>query len=77
MPTATCALALPAAKTKSPSRTTYFMYLILDLRVGPAIPLPAPLPTSNLPRKYSFDALKQSMPFNYCKEAAKGKRSEG
>ena len=53
------------------------MYLILDLRVGPAIPLPAPLPTSNLPRKYSFDALKQSMPFNYCKEAAKGKRSEG
>ncbi len=58
MPTATCALALPATKIKSPSSTAYFMYFILDLRVGPAMPFPAPPPTSNLSFKRSFNPLK-------------------
>jgi len=72
MPTLTWASALPAAKAKSPTKTTYFMYFILDLRVGPAMPLPAPPPTSNLPRKHSFDSLKQLTPYSYCKGDAKG-----
>jgi hypothetical protein len=62
MPTATCALALPAAKIKSPSNTTYFRYLILDLRIGFAMPFPAPPPASNLPFKNSFNPLKQLTP---------------
>jgi len=61
MPTATCALAALAETIKSPSNTAYFKYLIVDLRVGPAMPFPAPPPTSDLPPKRSFDSLKQFM----------------
>jgi hypothetical protein len=35
------------------------MYLILNLRVGPALPFPAARPTSNLPFQHFLDFLKQ------------------